>query len=60
MTQTHSNGTCVIQNCLTLWVHPNGLGWQGYDTRNDTVDSFRGCRSKNISQGVGVFVRWDP
>src|SRR5579864_9705407 len=25
MTQTHSNGTCVIQNCLMLWVHPTHI-----------------------------------
>ena len=25
MTQTQSNGTCVIQNCLTSWVHPKSV-----------------------------------
>ena len=34
MTQTQSNGTCVIQTCLTSWVHPRGLqGWITTQTR---------------------------
>src|SRR5215470_7453843 len=52
MTRTQSNGTCVIENCLTMWVHPKRIRTRHVaQQRHTRIDRFLLVASFQCSYG---------